>query len=325
MLTGSYKVLINNIVSINAEMTNNSTLISKLINYGSDHPLWLNIRIKKHVLERVCFALINRLQTSMEPEISLSIFRQEIGKYLPISDVTFCDEVKRCDHSVSTHQGYCISQRLTVESHAIGCLKCYFVKKPTLAQVKLLKHLAKILSYPLSNAIQFQQIKSMALTDNLTGLANRNEFEVKYKMLVASCLERQSSFSLLIIDLDGFKCVNDQFGHQTGDLVLSEFARLLLVSCREEDEVFRFGGDEFIILLNDANLVAVPNIAKRIKSLMTSCPFLNRFGLSCSIGSALYQKYDDPKQLFGRADDALYRAKKKGKNCLEISPCSKKT
>lgn len=317
-------VRINNIVSINTNMINNISLASKLFNYGSEHPLWLNIILKKHALERVCFTLVNRLQTSMDPELSLSIFRQEISKYLPISNVTFCDDAKPCEHSVSTQQDYCISQRLAAEGNAIGCLKCYFVKKPTLAQVKLLKHLAKVFSYPLHNAIQYQQIKSMALTDSLTGLANRNQFEIKYQEIVTSCSKKQSSFSLLIIDLDGFKYVNDQFGHQTGDLVLSEFARLLLVSCREYDEVFRFGGDEFIILLNDASLEAVPNIAKRIKNLMTDCPFLARFGLSCSIGSALYQKYDESKQLFGRADAALYRAKGKGKNCLEISPCSEK-
>jgi len=317
-------MLINNITNINTKMINNIPLTSKLINYGSEHPLWLNLIIKKHALERVSFALINRLQTSMDPELSLSIFRQEIGKYLPINNISFCEEIKRCENSVSNKKGYCISQRLAVKGNAIGCLKCYFEKKPTLAQVKLLKHLAKVFSHPLSNAMQHQQIKSMALTDNLTGLANRNHFEVKYQMLVTSCQQRQSSFSLLIIDLDGFKDVNDQFGHQTGDLVLSDFAKLLLVCCREQDEVFRFGGDEFIILLNDARLEAVPNIAKRIKKLMANCQFLNRFGLSCSIGSALYQKFDEPKQLFGRADEALYRAKGKGKDCLEISPCNER-
>jgi diguanylate cyclase (GGDEF)-like protein len=317
-------VLTNNNININTQMINNITLSPKLINYASEHPLWLNIIIKKHALERVCFTLMSRLQTSMDPELSLSIFRQEIVNYLPITSITFCDEIKRCENSISNKQGYCISQRLAVKGNAIGCLKCYFEKKPTLAQVKLLKHLAKVFSHPLSNAMQYQQIKSMALTDNLTGLANRNNFEIKYQMLVTSCLERKSSFSLLIIDLDGFKNVNDQFGHQTGDLVLSDFAKLLLVCCREQDEVFRFGGDEFIILLNDARLEAVPNIANRIKKLMANCQFLNRFGLSCSIGSALYQKFDEPKQLFGRADEALYRAKGKGKNCLEISPCSEK-
>ena len=317
-------VLINNNTTINATMSNNITLTPQLLNYGSDHPLWLNTIIKKRALERICFTLINRLQTSMEPELLLSIFRQEVSKYLSITALTFCDKNKRCVESMSDQQGYCISQRLAVENKTIGCLKCFFVKKPTVAQAKLLKHLAKVLSYPLNNAIQYQQLKLMALTDNLTGLSNRNHFEIKYQELVTSCLKKKSSFSLLILDLDGFKYVNDQFGHQTGDLVLSDFAKLLLDCCREQDEVFRFGGDEFIILLNDARLEAVPNIAKRIKNHMANCQFLNRFGLSCSIGSALYQKYDEHQQLFGRADEALYRAKGKGKNCLEISPCSEK-
>jgi len=303
---------------------NNITFTPQLMNYGSDHPLWLNISIKRHALERVAFSLLKRLQTSMEPELLLAIFRQEISKYLPISDLTFSDKDKCCDSVELAQTEYCFSQRVTVEGNFVGCIKCYFVKKPTAAQVKLLKHLARVLRYPLSNAIKYQQVQTLALTDSLTGLANRNQFEMKYQKLVTGCLKQQSRFSLLILDLDGFKEVNDQFGHQTGDLVLNEFAKLLLFCCREEDEVFRFGGDEFIILLNDARLEAVPDIAKRIRNEMTDCQFLKRFGLSCSIGSASYQKYDEAQQLFGRADEALYRAKGRGKDCLEMSPCSEK-
>ena len=110
-------------------------------------------------------------------------------------------------------------------------------------------------------------------------------------------------------------------GHQTGDLVLSSFANILLDCCREQDKVFRFGGDEFTILLDDTRPGAIPRIAQRIASLMNTCQFLAKFGLPCSIGSALYQRFDESKQLFGRADEALYRAKEKGKNCLEMSPC----
>lgn len=297
----------------------------QLLNFNSSHPLWLNAILKTDAIERVSYILLCRLQTTVEPELLFSIFYQEVCQYLPIFNVRFVASNFELNLLEQAQDGYCISQRLAAKDKSLGCLKCYFTDKPTLAQVQLLKKLVKILSYPLNNAMQYQQVKHMALTDNLTGLANRNQFETTYQVLVSKNLEKQTCFSLLVIDLDGFKKVNDQFGHQTGDLVLCSFAKILLACCREQDKVFRFGGDEFTILLNDTSVESVPRIALRIAKLMDTCQLLAKFGLSCSIGSALYHRYDESKQLYGRADEALYRAKAKGKNCLEMSPCSQMT
>jgi len=318
-------LLQNNMTDFTPEIIKKITLTYQDINYASEHPLWLNAKIKTRALERLCFSLISRLQTSKEPEHLFAIFRQEVFKYLPISHLTLSYKNSHCHQSVLEPQGYCIRQRLSADGKGIGHLKCHFEQKPTLAQVTLLKRLTKVFSFPLSNAIDYQKIKSMALTDNLTGLANRNQFEMAFKHLVSRSIKNNSNFSLLILDLDGFKSVNDEFGHQTGDLVLASFANILLSSCREGDRAFRFGGDEFTILLHDAKEDAVPQIAKRIKQTMSVCNFMTKFGLSCSIGSALYQKDDESTHLFGRADAALFRAKEKGKNCLEMSPCNRLT
>lgn len=318
-----HMLLQNNMTDFTPEMMKKITLTYQYINYASEHPLWLNMRIKTRALEKVCFSLISRLQTSMEPEHLFAIFRQELFKYLPISSLTLSYKNSCCHKSGLEQRGYCISQRLAAEGKGIGHLKCHFEEKPTLAQVTVLKRLTKVFSYPLNNAIDYQHIKSMALTDNLTGLANRNQFEMAFQHHVSRSVKSKSNFSLLILDLDGFKSVNDDFGHQTGDLVLASFANILLSSCREGDRAFRFGGDEFTILLHDAKEDAVPQIAKRIKQTMSSCQFMTKFGLSCSIGSALYQKHDGLHQLFGRADEALLRAKEKGKDCLEMSPCNR--
>ena len=293
----------------------------QVLNFNSPHPLWLNSMLKTDAIDRVSYALLSRLQTTVDPEIIFAIFYQELSQYLPLCNVRFVSGKVELKVLMQDQQGYCISQRLAIKHNLLGCIKCYFTDKPTLAQVRLLKILVKVLRYPLNNAMQYQQIKHMAITDSLTGLANRNQFEASFQGLVSHNQEENTHFSLLVIDLDGFKSVNDQFGHQTGDLVLCSFAKILLDCCREQDKVFRFGGDEFTLLLNDTRVGSVPKIAQRISKLMNTNKFLEKFGLSCSIGSALYQRYDDSKQLFGRADEALYRAKGKGKNCLEMSPC----
>jgi diguanylate cyclase (GGDEF)-like protein len=294
----------------------------QFLNFNSAHPLWLNTVLKTDAIEHISYTLLNHLQTTVDPEILLAIFYQQVSQYLPLCNIRFVANNVELKVLMPNTDGYCISQRLAVNGKSLGCFKCYFTDKPRIVQVRLLKKLAKVLCYPLHNAIQYQQVKHMALTDNLTGLANRNQFETTFQHLVSCNKEKQTSFSLLVIDLDGFKTVNDQFGHQTGDLVLCSFAKVLLDCCREQDKVFRFGGDEFTILLHDTNIGSVPRIALRISKLMHACQFLAKFGLSCSIGSALYQRFDESKQLFGRADQALYRAKGKGKNCLEMSPCS---
>ena len=291
----------------------------QLLNFNSAHPLWLNAVLKTNAIEHVSYTLLNRLQSTVDPEILLAIFYQQVSQYLPLCNIRLVANNFELKVLVPEAGGYCISQRLAINDKSFGCIKCYFTDKPTIAQVKLLKKLAKVLRYPLNNAIQYQKVKHMALTDNLTGLANRNQFETTFQHLVSCNKEEQTSFSLLVIDLDGFKTVNDQFGHQTGDLVLCSFAKVLLDCCSERDKVFRFGGDEFTILLHDTSIGSVPKIALRISKLMHTCQFLGKFGLSCSIGSALYQRFDESKQLFGRADQALYRAKGKGKNCLEMS------
>lgn len=123
-------------------------------------------------------------------------------------------------------------------------------------------------------------------------------------------------FSLLILDLDSFKAVNDTFGHQTGDLVLREFSRVLSDYTRERDQVFRYGGDEFTIILNGAKNASVLKIAARIQKAIVNNRLLSKFNISCSIGSAHYQTDDDLSSLCERADQALYLAKNKGKNCI---------
>ena len=251
----------------------------QLINFSSAHPLWLNTVLKADAIDRVSYTLLSRLQTTVDPEVLFAIFYQEVSQYLPLCNVRLVAIHRDSKALEQDSSGYCISQRLAIEGKSLGCFKCYFADKPTIAQVKLLKKLSKVLCYPLSNAIQYQQIKQMALTDNLTGLANRNQFETTFQHLVSQSIEKRTSFSLLVIDLDGFKSVNDQFGHQTGDLVLCSFAKILLDCCREQDKVFRFGGDEFTILLNDTRAGAIPRLAQRIAKLINTCQFFNQVWL----------------------------------------------
>jgi diguanylate cyclase (GGDEF)-like protein len=163
------------------------------------------------------------------------------------------------------------------------------------------------------------RIEVMAHYDHLTGLPNRPLLYDRLGGLLASAHREQQMFATLFIDLDGFKEINDEFGHKTGDLVLREVAQRLQQCLRETDTAARLGGDEFVVLLasiqkeEDARLIA----AKILKSLSDPIPIgksLTRT-IGASIGGAVYPRNGDTQDaLMNNADRAMYVAKQSGKN-----------
>lgn len=125
---------------------------------------------------------------------------------------------------------------------------------------------------------------------------------------------------MIVIDIDHFKKVNDSSGHHAGDLVLKHVSQTLKDTLRETDQVFRFGGEEFVIVLSNANTAAAERVAERARKLVetTSVSINNcNLGVSISLGVSTFSAEDDRDSLFQRADEALYLAKKSGRNCVK--------
>ena len=171
------------------------------------------------------------------------------------------------------------------------------------------------------------RILKIASNDQLTGLANRRLFEERLAQAIAKCRRYGGSFALVCIDLDGFKPINDTYGHQSGDLVLKAVSERLLASVRAVDTVARLGGDEFILILDPApndldDLKAIcsrtlENIEKPIALEQVEC------SVSCSLGVAIFQKDGaDADELFKSADQAMYLAKDEGKATFRFADSS---
>jgi len=163
-----------------------------------------------------------------------------------------------------------------------------------------------------------QVIQHLALHDALTGLSNRTLLFDRLEGAITAARRRSSSFALFFLDLDDFKPVNDELGHDAGDLVLKTIARRLQASIRESDTVARVGGDEFVLVLqdvhgrNDALSVADKTIAALSRSIDAG-PRLCEVGVT--LGIALYPEHgEDPDTLIRHADAAMYAAKRLGKN-----------
>ena len=161
-------------------------------------------------------------------------------------------------------------------------------------------------------------LKHLANHDHLTGLPSLRLCKDRLFGAVASARRNKTMAALMFIDLDGFKAVNDTFGHETGDRLLKEVAARLTACVREVDTVARIGGDEFLIVLTD--VTARSGVEKVAKSVIRAIdrPFLLRgrtAGVGASIGIALYPNHGEkPEDLLKKADEAMYRVKRRGKN-----------
>ncbi|NCB11245.1 MAG: sensor domain-containing diguanylate cyclase, partial [Erysipelotrichia bacterium] len=169
---------------------------------------------------------------------------------------------------------------------------------------------------------QQEKVEFIAHHDNLTLLPNRRSLEKKVNEYIHECLAQQKKFALYFIDLDGFKNVNDTLGHDIGDLLLKEVAKIFKDSLREEDLVFRIGGDEFAIIIkysNDEKDLKV--IANKIIENINNPIFIknHKINVGCSIGISVFPKdAQDLKNLLKYSDTAMYKAKQNGKNRVEF-------
>lgn len=168
-----------------------------------------------------------------------------------------------------------------------------------------------------------EQVHHWAYFDRLTNLPNRRLLEDRMQQLIAQSKRTQQRFSLLFVDLDKFKPINDEFGHEAGDWLLQSVAKRMQNCLRDSDTVARIGGDEFVILLpNIKESTDALEIAEKIRRALEK-PFITdkeqTFSISSSIGIALFPDHaSDLDALLKVGDEAMYAAKKAGRNAIEI-------
>jgi diguanylate cyclase (GGDEF)-like protein len=162
-----------------------------------------------------------------------------------------------------------------------------------------------------------------ALRDPLTGLYNRRHFEERLHAEVSAARRHGRPLTMMVIDIDHFKQVNDRYGHVAGDEVLKLVARALEHSIRTEDIVARYGGEEFVLLARETTMVGARNVAERLRRLIEAahCTWEERskstqihIGVTVSVGVAQLDAEDDARAFFDVADHALYLAKQQGRN-----------
>jgi len=158
--------------------------------------------------------------------------------------------------------------------------------------------------------------RRLAGLDPLTGLGNRRAFDESLARETERARRYGRSLALIVLDLDGFKAVNDRSGHLAGDAVLALAGERIREAVRSSDVACRIGGDEFGIVLPESTLEESEQLAERLRAHMSSRPASGAGWLTASAGVAELGAGDDPELLFRRADEALYRAKRAGASLL---------
>jgi two-component system cell cycle response regulator len=194
-----------------------------------------------------------------------------------------------------------------------------------------IERMASVVSICLENVINNERLKHIGLTDPLTGVNNRRYIEQRMQEEISRAQRDRSALSCLFIDIDHFKRVNDQYGHQSGDEVLREVACRIKQELRLSDSLGRFGGEEFVVLLTQATLQDAERIAERIRNSVAQKPIAisgttDALEMTISIGVAAQTPPDRSfpadtvrTQLLAQADQALYRAKENGRNRVMLT------
>lgn len=159
-------------------------------------------------------------------------------------------------------------------------------------------------------------MKSFAHTDKLTRIANRSKLDEVLENSIQASKRFQQTFSVIFFDIDFFKSINDTFGHDIGDKALEGLAQFVLKYCRENDLFGRWGGEEFMIILQNTSLENAFHLANRLRHNIANSNIISQKKFTCSFGVVEYSTKEDKSSLIKRVDTLLYKAKNSGRNIV---------
>lgn len=259
------------------------------------------------------------LQTTLDLEQLLQIFSDAIQEQIPHAGLTYRSNEQHFVVALGHHARHHCNYRMNLIGTELGEVALNRNKRFSEQELAHLEYFLCSLVYPLRNALLYREATAAALRDPLTGIGNRAALEENLEREVALARRNKASMSLIAIDLDHFKQVNDRHGHSVGDCVLRTVVRRMVDVLRSTDLAYRYGGEEFVVLLNGTPLLGAQLVAERIRQAVAAVPCRCdgiEIPMTISLGVASLAE-ESSAELFDRADHALYRAKAEGRNRIE--------
>lgn len=263
------------------------------------------------------FETTNLLQTTLVPDQLLALFSKQMQKIVPHSGFQFNNEKLGLHIKGGQSANHSCSYKLMIENEMLGEFKLMRRTRFSNEEIAKAEVVLCCLLYPLRNALLYRQALQSAYTDLLTGTFNRTALGTSFHREWKLACRQNTPLSIILLDIDHFKRVNDNHGHLCGDRVLKQMADCIKEVMRASDLIFRYGGEEFLILLNNTDKTGAIQLAERIRTAIETLDWRSvaeGLGLTVSLGVATLNVYEPKDELLLRADQALYQAKQKGRN-----------
>ncbi len=218
---------------------------------------------------------------------------------------------------------YSTNWPIETDGEALGSLTLTRATRFTQHEMRGIEALLTLLGLPLRNALRYQAALALSQHDVLTGLMNRAGFEATLARELKLARRNQTPLSLVFMDIDHFKAINDTHGHAAGDQVLRAVGEVIARCMRATDMLARVGGEEFVAIQPGADDTGAQRLGERVIKAMRNAEVIvrrKRIPMTISVGVATFDGREDEKRLLHRADQAMYRAKHEGRDRLCIAP-----
>lgn len=265
-------------------------------------------------------ALADSFSALREPDALFGQFADEAGAMLGAQHVHYANEAAGLSLSFGQVGRHTCLYHLAMSHEELGRVSLTRERPFRERELAQLEKLLRVLLAPLAAALRYRAALLAGYTDPVTRVSNRAALDSALERELPLARRHGAPMALMMLDIDHFKRVNDRYGHMAGDAVLRGIAECLRSCCRCSDMVFRYGGEEFAILLSNTDLEGARQLAERIReqaSQMTHRIGKRTVRVSLSVGVSEGQERDDPARLLARVDRALYAAKRGGRNRVE--------
>lgn len=262
------------------------------------------------------------LQSSLDVERVVALFFREVQRLVPLDGLQYQCPGDDAPLQLGKCASHAASYRLKHLGESNGELTYWRTQRFAEEELNQLESLLASLIYPLRNSLLYREAIRSSLRDPLTGIGNRTAMDKMLQREVDLAGRNQLPLTILMIDIDHFKRINDGYGHSVGDEVLKAVADELRTQLRNVDMLFRYGGEEFLVVLSNTNERCAANIGERLRQSIAELRQPERratLGLSISLGCATLLPQEASASLQQRADRALYAAKHSGRNRLCIA------
>lgn len=267
--------------------------------------------------------LRNQLQTTLDVAELLGIFFITSQSLLQYQGLSFRHAGQHLDISHGTTSGsFRIDYHLELESQLLGVLSVHHNDNLDEHALSSFESLTPALIFPLRNALKYHEVLHASLHDPLTGVRNRSSMSELLERDIQSSRRTGAPLSVLMVDIDHFKMINDSYGHAGGDAALIAVAQLMKDQLRNVDAVFRYGGEEFLLVLPNTDMPYLLQVAERLRKAVENLAVVHdgkRIKMSVSFGGAVAKPDEQQQELLERADAALYLAKEQGRNRVCIA------